>query len=116
VQFAIRSFRRRVVPQVAIDTLADFRSEGIRILNEIPNGPSAVADWEKKWKEWSDQVTAYLQANFTKAESLSFRRLGLVPENRFSFAVTPEHAHYLMQLAKQITILENLIQQHQERH
>jgi hypothetical protein len=60
-------------------------------------------------------VVSFLSQNLTLAEKLSFERLGLIAEHRFGFALTPEHAHKLMMLAKQLTILENMIQRFQER-
>lgn len=111
----VGNLTRRRVPQAAIDSLAELRSEGISILNDVPKDKDDVARWQKRWTEWKGRVVAELKRNFTKAEMLSFDRLGVIEEARFGFAVTPEHGHCLMMLNKQLTILENMIQRHQER-
>lgn len=111
----ISSLSRRRVPQAAIDSLAELRSEGIAVLNDVPKGTDDVARWRNSWTEWKDRVVADLKRNFTKAEALSFDRLGLIAPTKFGFEVTPEHGHCLMMLSKQLTILENLIERHQER-
>lgn len=125
VWLAIRTFGRRIIPQSIIDELADHRDKGIKILNDIPNNQGKmtdqekeqfVQDWKARWEQWRREVIATLDKSFTKAERLSFQRLGLIAEYSFHFAVTPDHNHFLMQLAKQLTILENLIALHQERH
>jgi hypothetical protein len=129
IMFFIKVFRRRVVSQETIDELAEFRSEGISILNlkfEPSDGSERVptdveADifltmtWEPKWTAWKGRVVAALEKNFTKAEQLSFERLGIYPARRFRRQMNPEHGHYLGQLAQQITVLEDMIQRYQER-
>lgn len=124
-----KAFRRRVVPQYAIDELAELRSEGIKILNTLPKKEDIPSDedqlekwtkdwadnWQTRWRLWVEKVLETLDRNFTKAEKLSFQRLGVFPERNLGFAVNPEHYQYLMQLAQQLTILENLIQRHLER-
>jgi hypothetical protein len=111
----VNNLSRRRVPQAAIDELADLRSEGIAVLNDVPKTADDVVRWHGRWTGWRDRVVASLGRNFTRAEMLSFDRLGVIAEVAFGFAATPEHRHYLMQLNKQLTILENLIQRHQER-
>ena len=118
--------RRRVVPQTVVDQLAELRSRGIHILNRRPHAADKLSDqeredyvlhvWKKAWKEWGDEVVVFLGTHFTVAEKLSFARLGVIRENPFGSALTPEHNHYSMLLAKQITILEDLIQGQLERH
>jgi hypothetical protein len=116
--FAMRAVRRRIVPQPMIDELAKYRSTGISILNDRPEDDGAgLKKWHGRWQEWRDGVVEYLRKNFTKAETLSFDRLGLItPLSWGGLPISPEHAHYLSQLAKQLTILEGLIQRHQDRH
>lgn len=118
VLFAVRAFRRRVVPQSVINEIAGHRSEGISILNDRPKDATTdLARWHKSWSDWRDSVSAFLGQHFTQAEQLSFERLGLVAELPWgTLPINGEHAHYLNQLAKQLTILENLIRVHQERH
>lgn len=111
----VNNLSRRRVSQAAIDSLAELRSESVIVLNDIPNGSADVVRWTKRWTDWKDQVVADLKRNFTKAETLSFDRIGILPITRFPFEVTPEHGHYLMILNKQLTILEDLIERHQER-
>lgn len=111
----INNLSRRRVPQAAIDSLAESRSEGVAILNDVPKGEGDVPRWRERWTEWKDRVVAELKRNFTKAETLSFDRLGLITPTKFGFEITPEHGHCLMMLSKQLTILENLIERHQER-
>jgi hypothetical protein len=112
----VRAFHRRVVPQRLVDQLAEHRSEGISILNDRPADAHDVQRWHSRWTGWSQTVAAFLGGKFTRAERLSFERLGVIAETRFgTLAVTPEHGHYLMQLARQLTILELLIQRHLER-
>lgn len=111
----VRNLTRHRAPQAAIDSLAELRSEGIRILNDRPANETGLPDWRQRWNAWAERVVKTLERDFTQAESLGFRRLGLIEERTFGFAVNPEHNHYLMQLAKQLTILENLIERHLER-
>ena len=117
LQFLLfRALRRRAVPQRLIDGVAEKRSEGISILNDRPKDAADFDRWKARWLTWHRGVVDYLQEHFTVAEKLQFDRLGLVPERNFgSLAVTPEHAHSLMQLAKQLVILEDLISRHLER-
>lgn len=129
VLLAWRVFRRRVVPQEAIDKLAEHRSKGINILNTLPdqqnippNEPqrqqwldSWVATWHTTWREWVDDVLGSLDKYFTQAEKLSFQRLGVFPERNMGLALTLDHFRYLSQLAQQLAILERLIEFHQER-
>jgi hypothetical protein len=110
------SFRRRVVPQSAIDRLADLRSDGISVLNQQPRTGEEFAQWRESWKTWVSSVASELRANFTKAEALSFERLGLLrATTSYAMAFDADHSHCLLQLDKQLTILENLISRHQER-
>ena len=111
-----RAFRRRVVPQSVIDELGEYRSKGISVLNDNPTDSANVPRWEADWKAWAADVTSYLEINFTKAERLMFHRLGVVPPVNFGqLAFDNTHAHYLMLLAKQLNVLEILIDRHQER-
>ena len=117
VLLAIRTLRRRVIPQESIDQLAELRSEGIKILNRRPTDDSDLSQWEDGWREWAEKVVAFLKDNFTKAEQLSFTRLGLVPE--LPWGETPinaKHGHSLNMLAKQLLIIESMIETHQGRH
>jgi hypothetical protein len=109
------ALRRRSVPQYAIDDLAEFRSTAIHILNDVPKNQSDLQRWEKGWHDWRQTVVNYLDLHFTKAESLSFQRLGLIAGHNFGMAINPKHNHDLMMLAKQIVILEDMIQRHLER-
>ena len=119
------SLRRRTVPQNVIDDLAELRSQGISILNRLPDNVDKLSqaekddyvdqDWHPAWTEWGNGVVDFLERHFTKAEKLSFRRLGVIREEQFGLALTPKHGHYLMLLSKQLSILEELIQRHQER-
>jgi hypothetical protein len=111
-----RIFKRRMVPQNIIDDLSEFRSEAISVLNNMPKNDDEFNAWEIKWTSWREGVRLFLEKNFTKSEALLFGRLGIIPEVQFGFAYNDKHAHCLKQLAKQITILENLINRHLERH
>lgn len=111
----IASLTKRRVPQAAINELADHRSAGISVLNDVPPNEAVLPAWHAKWLAWRDKVVETLRKNFTHAETLSFDRLGVIREAPFGIAVNNEHQHYLRQLSKQLTILENMIQQHQER-
>ena len=119
-----KAFSRRVVPQEMIDALAEHRSRGIRILNTLPENSAALSAeerdafvevWRVEWTGWRQEVVQTLRTHFTKAESLSFERLGVIDEKPLNFALTAVHMHYLLQLSKQLRILEVLIQRHQER-
>ena len=110
-----RAFRRRVVPQSAIDNLAELRSDGIHILNDPPPSEDQLQDWRERWDSWREDVLDALKRDFTVAERLSFQRLGVFPPREFKIAVNPVHSHFLSMFAHQLTILENLIQRHQER-
>lgn len=112
----LRFLRRRTAPQWVIDKVANFRSDGIRILNDRPSNDENLKRWETTWRTWGQGVADYLGNHFSHAERLAFERLGLIPERQFGrLAFNSEHAHYLMQLAKQLTILEDLIQRQLER-
>ena len=112
----LRNFFRRKIPQAIIDALAVLRSEGISILNDKPSALGGLDKWEAKWNEWRGRVVEELDENLTQAESLSFQRLGVLEPTGFAIAENPAHNHKLMMLSKQITILQNLIDRHQERH
>ena len=118
VLFAMRTFRRRVIPQPVIDQLAELRSRGISILNDRPTNPADdFQRWQDVWREWRNEVVDFLRHNLTTAETLAFDRLGLLPELPWgTLPIDAVHAHHLNMLAKELTILENLIQVHQERH
>ena len=119
------AFRRRTVPQNIIDDLAEFRSQGISILNKTLAGAGTlnanVKDdyvefvWRPAWSDWGDNVADFLGEYFTTAEKLSFSRLGVIQQIGFANAINGSHGHYLMQLSKQLTTLENLIDRYQER-
>jgi hypothetical protein len=121
----VSAFRRRTVPQNVIDDVANLRSEGIQILNMLPPSAGSMTDaqkdayiskvWHTEWTDWRRRAVAYLENHFTTAEALSFSRLGLITPTQFTFALNPRHEHYLTQLAKQLTTLENLIERHLER-
>ena len=113
----MRALRKRAAPQWVIDEVAEYRSKGISILNDRPiSEESGLVKWHESWTNWGRKVSEYLGDHFTRAERLSFERLGVVPQLQWgSIPIDGEHAHYLNQLAKQLTILENLIQRHLER-
>lgn len=111
----VRTVRRRAVSQTAIDELAEMRSQGISVLNELPSKLGGFDKWTAKWEAWRNEVVSVLRDHFTKAETLSFSRLGVIREAPFGMAESPEHQHALMMLSKQLSILEGLIQRHQER-
>lgn len=114
--FVLRHMRRRRVPQAVIDELAEFRSQGITILNTRPDSDAALSSWTVDWGAWADKVSDYLGEWFTKAEQLSFKRLGVIKEMTFgSGSYNAEHAYKLNQLSKQLSILENLVELHLER-
>lgn len=124
VWLAMRAVYRRVVPQSVIDQLAEYRSQGIAILNTRPAnallGPEEIEkyvaeEWAPLWDKWRLKVVSYLGEHLTLAEKLSFERLGLITEQQFKIALNPSHGHKLMMLAKQLTILEDMIQRFQER-
>ena len=110
-----RAFWRRVVPQAAIDNLAELRSAGISILNTDPEDGNAFPEWHRQWQTWRKSVCDALNKDFTKAEALSFERLGVFSLNRLGHAINDEHGFALAQLTHQLAILEDLIRRHQDR-
>ncbi len=113
----LRYLSRRRVPQWAIDKLAELRSAGISILNDHPaDDQNDFARWRAAWSLWKGQVVGCLDSHFTKAEMLSFDRLGLVYGRPWKQRpVSPEHESCLDQLAKQLDVLESLIRTHLEK-
>ncbi len=110
-----RAIFRRRVPQEAIDMLAEHRSEGIRILNKRPSLEGGFDLWLQDWQGWRTKVITDLDKYFTRAESLSFQRLGVISEPVLGHAEDDEHQHKLLMLSKQLRILENLIGRYQDR-
>jgi len=115
LQQAIAAFNDRTNKQAAVNALARLRSEGVAIMSDRPNGSGDVPRWHARWADWGDQVVAELTRHFTEAEMLSFRHLGSIPAVSFGAAVDDRHNHYLMQLDRQLSILQKLIDQNQER-
>lgn len=114
--FALLRANRRVhTPQYAIDRVAEFRSEGVSLLNDVPTNAAELITWKTKWTDWGAGATKYLEDKFTKSEALLFSRLGVIDVGTFSNAYNPEHNHYLMQLGKQLRTLENIVQSHLEK-
>jgi hypothetical protein len=115
--FVFRHLRRRRVPQWVIDDLAEWRSKGVSLVNDRPTNDEELEQWIARWEAWKDDVAKFIGAHFTKAEELSFRRLGLVVEAKFGTMVyNNKHAHKLMLLAKQLGILETMIDRQLERY
>lgn len=114
VLFSVRIFRKRVLPQSTIDQVADLRSEGVSLYSDRMD-ETAVDDWWAKQTAWSNKVATFLDDNLTKAEALSFRRLGMIPDMLFAQAISEKHRRLLGILAKKLDVLENLIDRHQER-
>jgi len=110
----LRVLRKRVAPQWVIDRVAELRSDGISILNDRPtNERGDLNRWQAKWEKWRKEVADYLGDHFTRAEQLSFERLGLIQELPWgTLPISGPHAHYLNQLAKQIAILDTIIERH----
>ena len=109
-----RVFRRRVVPQSVIDELAEFRSKAVSLYADHPT-ENEIGGWWAKQTDWSERVIVYMKEHLTKAETLSFQRLGVVFGTPFSHGVNRNHEHLLAILAHKLRVLENLIQRHQER-
>jgi len=94
--------------QADIDGLAEHRSEGISILNKRPSQHGGLVWWIQEWEGWRSNVITDLDKNFTRAESLSFQRLGVVTDPAPQ-GEDQEHSHKLQMLSKQLRILEELI-------
>jgi hypothetical protein len=111
----LRNLARRKMAQAIIDQLAVFRSEGISILNEPPSRLGGLDKWQEKWQLWRLEVIKTLDMYLTKAESLSFQRLGVLGDTVFKGAEDATHNHKLLMLSYELSRLEKLIERYQER-
>lgn len=108
-------FNKRVISQETIDQLAEMRSEGVGIYaNEAKDeNPEEI---KAKYDEWNIKVQKLLRDNFTKAEELSFSRLGAIRSENYTHAMNDEHNQMLRCLHRQLNTLDDLITRHQDRH
>jgi hypothetical protein len=105
--------RRKRVPQEAIDSLAELRSEAIHeLLNRAVKNDAELVKWKTDQDSWCQRVLDVLKRNSTHADYLSFSRLGLIKPFKFPYAYNEDHNRELTHFAKRLTILEDLIRRY----
>lgn len=103
----------QVVPQEAVDKLAELRSEAItKILNRRVTSDGELAALASDTNAWWETVKAVLENHFTKAEVLNFTRLGSVPDVIFPHIYSQQHAKILREFALQERRLLDIIARH----
>jgi len=114
-ELRIRLDARREL-QLALDGLAVLRSEGVNDLYAGTPPRKEFADWVKRFQDWEQRVVEYMKPRFTAAIVGLFSELGAVPAISFSHAskdrrIRKKHQAVLRMLAKELAILERVIQQ-----
>lgn len=102
--------------QVKIDHLASLRSQAI---NELYTGTPSVKEFPEyklRYFDWQAEVEEYFGENFPYAIVEMFTDLGMVKTLMFDHASTKRsiakrHTKILQMLAKQLTIMEKLIEE-----
>lgn len=102
--------------QSAVDGLSVLRSEGVNKLFAGTPEVKEFDEWIERFKDWEQRVVDYMRPRFTGAIVGLFSELGAVPKISFSHASTnrkiaKRHEKVLRVLAKELAILERVIQQ-----
>ena len=104
--------KRTMIPQHAIDELAQLRADGINEIFAVkPKDATDFGRWEFQYNDWQDKVKKHLEANFTKADFLRFLNLGRVELLPFadSMIFSPDHLRLIRFMAKQLDIIEEFL-------
>ena len=101
--------------QERIDTLARFRQKAITTLYAMTPTAAEFPTWLDRYRKWDKSLVKYLKKNFPFAVFEMFEDLGIIPGEMFTHtstdpAISSQHQHYLRMMAKQIRILERLIE------
>jgi len=110
--FFARTLFKRAISQSSLDGIAELRAHGVNtILTFRPTNDTEFAKWMELYEKWESDVKSYLANNFPAADQSSFNNLGIVEVRQLdsSFIYNLEHNRKLIFLAKQITILETLL-------
>jgi len=114
-QLQVRLTRSRDL-QTAVDGLSVLRSEGVNNLYASVPSAEEFDGWVARFKDWEQRVIDYMKPRFTGAIVGLFSELGAVPAISFSHiskdpAIRDRHEARLRMIAKQLAILERVIQQ-----
>jgi hypothetical protein len=101
--------------QVAVDGLAKLRRDGITTLYAVTPSAQTFSAWAQKHGAWEARVVAHLTEHFPFAVVEWFEDLGIIPTGHFTHvsqdpAIQQQHLHHLREIAKELGILEHLIQ------
>jgi hypothetical protein len=102
--------------QDAVDGLSVLRSEGVNTLFAGTPKAEEFEDWVNRFLDWEKRVKEYMKPRFTGAMVGLFSELGAVPAISFSHAssdpaIAERHLKILRILAKELAVLERVIQQ-----
>ena len=104
--------KRTMIPQQAIDELAQLRADGINeIFAKKPTDATDLGRWESKYNAWQERVKKHLEANFTRADFLRFLNLGRVEILPFdqSMIFSSDHLRLVRLMSKQLDIIEEFL-------
>jgi hypothetical protein len=99
-----------------VDSLAGFRRTGITDIYASAPNAQTISAWIERHEAWERQVAQYLTDHFTFAIVEWFQDLGTIPNVAFTHLATDQsirgqHQHHLQEIAKELSVLEQLIQQ-----
>ena len=96
--------------QRIVDELAEFRSEGIHsILNAHITNNFEWHELEAHQSDWWHHVESYLRENFSKADTLHFTRMGIIPMLTFPHTYNEGHAKMLREFVVQDERIREII-------
>lgn len=100
-----------------VDQLASFRKKVINDVYAKTPTQATFATWKADYEKWQRTLEDYLKASFPFAVFELFADLGIIQSYDFSqaspdTAIRDAHIHCLRMLAKQLGIIEGLIQEH----
>ncbi len=99
--------------QAAVNELAELRQRGnVQIFNRRVTNDQEYDTWLVDNEAWWKSVVGYLEANFTVAEVLEFKKIGSMLTFSYKHRYGKEHEKELNALNARLRILQKIIDRH----
>ena len=99
--------------QAAVNELAELRQRGnVQIFNRRVTNDQEYDTWLVDNEAWWKSVVGYLEANFTVAEVLEFKKIGSMLTFSYKHRHGKEHEKELNALNARLRILQKIIDRH----
>ena len=99
--------------QAAVNELAELRQRGnVQIFNRRVTNEQEYDTWLVDNEAWWKSVVGYLEANFTVAEVLEFKKIGSMLTFSYKHRYGKEHEKELNALNARLRILQKIIDRH----